>query len=384
MIEVRGPLPAAGIEDGIVTADGGIIRYAGATAAWERASGRPAPPPSGTILPGLIDIHCHGGGGHSFCTTDQEEALAAARHHASAGTTGIIASVVTAPAADMLAQVSALAQLAADGHILGIHLEGPFLSAARRGAQAAGDLLAPDPALAQALIEAGGGWVKVMTVAPELPGAEIVIGVLREAGVTAALGHTDASYDVMRRALDGLDGTALVTHLANGMPPLHHRSGGPVAAALIAASDGGAVVELIADGVHVDQGFSRLVFAAAAAGQVALVTDAMAAAGMPDGDYQLGPQTVRVEAGVARLADGEGPAPALAGGTSRLAEDVVRMIAAGLPAPAAVTAGTATPARVLGLADRGGLSPGMAADLVVTDGGRVQAVMRNGAWLAGS
>lgn len=378
-IIVRGPMPSAGIDDGVVVADGQLISFAGETAAWQRESGRAAPPPAGTILPGLIDIHCHGGGGHTFCTTDQDEALAAARHHVAAGSTSVMASIVTAPAADLLAQVRALAPLATDGHILGIHLEGPFLSVRRRGAQAGQDLLAPDPALAQALIEAGDGAVKVMTIAPELPGAAEVIRVLREAGVVVALGHTDASYPVMRQAIDDLEGTALITHLANGMPPLHHRAGGPVAAALVAAGAGQATVELISDGVHVDQGFTGLVFTAAGAGQVALITDAMEAAGMPDGSYPLGPQQVTVTDGVARLTDA---GDALAGGTSRLREDVRRAIEAGVPPATAIGAATATPARVLGLGDeRGSLAAGMRADLVLTADGSVLRVMRNGTWL---
>ncbi|MBV9858106.1 MAG: amidohydrolase family protein [Streptosporangiaceae bacterium] len=390
--DIRGRIPDSGFDDGIVTVEAGVITYVGSTAEWERMAGGAAPPPAGTILPGLVDIHCHGGGGHSFATTDPEEALAAARHHALAGTTGVVASIVTAAPRDMLAQVRSLAPLAAEGHILGIHLEGPFLSGKRRGAQALEFLLDPDPALTEDLLAAGDGAVRVMTVAPELPGAGDVIRVLRDAGVVVALGHTDADYELMRGALAGLGDGALVTHLANGMPPIHHRSGGPVAAALVAASAGEASVELIADGVHVDQGFTRLVFAAAAPGRVVLVTDAMAAAGMPDGCYELGPQQVRVASGVARLEPGdEGGPPALAGGTSRLLEVVARCAGqAGVPETAAIQAASAVPARVLGAGTgsggaapraRGAIAPGMTADLVVT-GGEQPRVMRNGRWLS--
>jgi N-acetylglucosamine-6-phosphate deacetylase len=366
---VRGEIPTAGLADGIVEVSEGVIIRVAAAENWPGHK----PEPDGTILPGLIDIHCHGGGGHTLCTTDTDEALAAARHHREAGTTGVVASLVTAPAGTLLDQIRALAPLVADGQLLGIHLEGPFLSEKRRGAQDPDWLLEPDPALAERFIEAGGGAIKVMTIAPELPRAADVITVLRQAGVTVALGHTDASYDTMRRAIDGLDGTALVTHVANGMAPLHHRAAGPVAAALVAAAAGEATVELIDDGVHVDRGFSHLVFAAAAPGRVALITDAMAAAGMPDGDYQLGPQRVRVAAGVARLAAGE----SIAGGTSHLLEDVTR---AGGTA-AAIEAASATPARVLGLsAVRGTLTPGAPADLLVTEAGRVAKIMLNGRW----
>lgn len=363
MTTLRGRAPSAGLDDAIIEVTGGMITAVTAGAG----------PVDAMILPGLIDIHCHGGGGHTFCTDDPDEALAAAAHHHRAGTTSVVASLVTAPAAVMLAQISALAPLVAAGDLLGIHLEGPFLSAARCGAQSPGDLLLPDPGLAELFIEAGGGAVRVVTIAPELPGAADVMAVFRDAGVIVALGHTAASYDVMRQAIANLDGTVLITHLANGMPPLHHRSGGPVAAALVAASRGEATVELIDDGVHVDQGFADLVFATAADGHVVLVTDAMAAAGMADGEYQLGPQRVRVTGGVARL----DPGGALAGGTSHLINDVTR---AGGTVPA-VRAATEVPAHILGHNDVGIIAPGHPADLVVIEPSGERRVMRHGVFL---
>ena len=147
MVDIRGAIPTAGLTDGIVTVEAGVITRVA-------AAGGAAPPPAGVILPGLIDIHCHGGGGHSFATSDPGEALAAAAHHAAAGTTGVVASLVTAAPADLLRQVRALAPLVAGGHLLGIHLEGPFLSPARRGAHAPGLLRDPDPALAEDLLAA--------------------------------------------------------------------------------------------------------------------------------------------------------------------------------------------------------------------------------------
>jgi len=363
---LRGQVPTAGLDDAIVeVTDGTITAVTSAT--------QPSAEPAATIWPGLIDIHCHGGGGHTFCTTDPDEALAAAAHHHRAGTTSVMASLVTAPADLMIAQIRALAPLVADGHLGGIHLEGPFLSAARCGAQSPADLLLPDPQLAERFIAAGQGTVRVVTIAPELPAAAETIGVFRTAGVTVALGHSDASYDVMRHAIDGLAGTALITHLANGMPPLHHRHGGPVAAALVAASRGEATVELINDGVHVDQGFADLVFATAAGGQVALITDAMAAAGMADGSYQLGPQRVRVADGVARL----DPGGSLAGGTSHLIEDVARRSGT----VTAVRAATEVPARFLDHNDAGVIATGHPADLVVIESSGEHRVMRHGRFL---
>jgi N-acetylglucosamine-6-phosphate deacetylase len=217
-----------------------------------------------------------------------------------------------------------------------------------------------------------------MTIAPERPAASAVIKLLLSAGVVVALGHTDADYATMSEALDAVGATALVTHLPNGMPPLHHRAAGPAAAALVAAAADQASVELIADGVHVDAGFTRLVFGAAAPGRVVLVTDAMAAAGMPDGAYQLGPQRVRVSEGVARLADGD----ALAGGTSSLLRVVATARAAGVAEPEAIRAASEVPARVLGLPDHGKLAAGSPADLVVADERLTpRRVMRDGRWL---
>jgi N-acetylglucosamine-6-phosphate deacetylase len=272
--------------------------------------------------------------------------------------------------------VRTLAPLVAGGRLLGIHLEGPFLAPARRGAHAPGLLRDPDPALVADLLAAAGSAIKIVTLAPERTGATAVAEMLRAAGVVVAFGHTDGDYGCMERALAAAEGTGLVTHLANAMPPLRHHAAGPVAAALVAAAADHASVELIADGVHVDAGFTRLVFAAAAPGRVVLVTDAMAAAGMPDGRYVLGPLEVTVSGGVAEPG-------AIAGGTSSLLEVIATARAAGVPLAAAARAASEAPARVLGLSEsRGALAPGMAADLVVTDERlALRRVMRAGRWL---
>ena len=393
---VRGRLvtPDAEVPDGVVVVEEDTIVYAGATQQWR--SRRPddaLPEPAGTVLPGLVDLHCHGGGGDAVTTTDPAAARAVAEHHAGHGTTRLMASLVTAAPDVLLEQVRMLAPLVRDGLFAGIHLEGPFLSRDRCGAQAPEFLSAPDTVLVDALLAEAGDTLRVMTLAPELPGAAAVTGQLREAGVVVALGHSDASYPVFRAALRDLDGQGLVTHLGNGMPPFHHRSVGPVGASLAEAAAGRAVVEVIADGMHVDDGFVALVFAAAAADAVVLVTDAMAAAGMPDGTYELGPQRVRVRDGVARLDEGastrgasgrSGGAASIAGGTSHLVEVVAgAVLDAGVPLVAAVRAASFTPARVLGMGDRiGSLRAGCAADLVVVDDAlRPQRVMRRGEWL---
>ena len=380
-MEIRGAVPTAGLTEGVVTVEDGVVASVAADAPG--SSGAPGTPGT-VILPGLLDIHCHGGGGHSFATTDPAEALAAAAYHTAAGTTGVIASLVTAAPDELLRQVRTLAPLVAAGQLLGIHLEGPFLAPARRGAHAPWLLRDPDPALVADLLEAAGGAIKIVTLAPERPRAAPVAAMLRAAGVVVAYGHTDADYDCMARALAEAGRGALVTHLGNAMPALHHRAAGPVAAALAAAAADAASVELIADGVHVDAGFTRLVFAVAAPGRVVLVTDATAAAGMADGDYVLGPLRVTVSGGVARLtAEGEAGGGAIAGGTSTLLRVVATARAAGVPLADAARAASVAPARVLGLAaSRGALAAGMAADLVVTDENlTLRRVMRAGRWL---
>ncbi len=388
---VRGRLvtPYAEVTDGVVAIADGTISFAGAVAEWARDHDVTALPESvGTVLPGLVDIHCHGGGGSTVTTTRADEARAVAAHHARSGSTSLVASLVTAPPDVLLDQVRALAPLVAAGELVGLHLEGPFLSHARCGAQAPEFLTEPDPDLIDALLAAAAGAIKVMTLAPELPGAAAAMTRLRAAGVTVALGHSDASYAVFRAALRALDGEGLVTHLGNGMPTFHHRAVGPVGASLTEAAMGRASVEVIGDGMHVDDGFVALVFAAAARDSVVLVTDAMAAAGMPDGEYELGSQRVHVREGLARLgADGEvdGAPASIAGGTSHLVEVVgcaVRQ--AGVPLVDAVRAASQTPARILGQAgERGALLPGRVADLLVVDERlRPVRVMQRGEWLA--
>lgn len=330
------------------------------------------------VLPGLVDAHCHGGGGASLTSGDADQVRAAASHHLSQGTTSLIGSAVTDDPARMLAVTRTLAAAVDDGLLAGIHLEGPFLSAARCGAQDPAHLVAPDLELAERLLAAGRGHVRVMTVAPELPGAAELAALLRTRGVVVAVGHTDADA-VTTQGFLGLPGVDLVTHLFNGMPPLHHRAPGAVGGALAAAAAGHARVELIADGVHLADDTVALVLGLIGRGRVLLVSDAMAAAGQGDGDYQLGPQRVVVRDGVARLAEGR----SIAGGTTRLMDQVRRHVTGGLDPVTVVAAATIVPATALDLTDVGGLTPGLRADLVVTDAGwHPQRVMRAGEWVA--
>ncbi len=328
------------------------------------------------VFPGFIDLHVHGGGGASFTEGPEDDARKVAEFHHGRGTTNLLASLVTAPLAELEARSAMLAGLADEGVIAGLHLEGPFLSPARRGAQDPRHMLAPDVAVFERLRAAARGHLRVITLAPELPGAAAVIEAATRSGVTVAVGHTDATADVTVAAIEA--GATHATHLFNGMRPPHHREPGAAGALLDRAE---VTCELIADGVHLHDIVVRLAARLAGPGRLVLVSDAMAAAGMPDGSYRLGSLGVSVAGGVARLADD--PGHAIAGSTATLASVVRHAIAAGVGVPEVAAAASTIPARVLGLGDRiGSLSPGRAADLVVCDDDfQVRAVMRQGTWL---
>jgi N-acetylglucosamine-6-phosphate deacetylase len=332
------------------------------------------------VFPGFVDVHVHGGGGASFTEGSADDARDAAAYHQKHGSTTMLASLVTAPLAELEARAAILAGLADEGVIAGLHLEGPFLSAARCGAQDPRHMLAPDVAVFERLRSAARGHLRIITLAPELPGAAEVIRAAVRAGVTVAVGHTDATAEVTSAAVD--TGATHATHLFNGMRPWHHREPG-AAGALLDREE--VTCEVVADGVHLHDMTIRLAARAAGPGRLVLVTDAMAAAGMPDGSYRLGSRRVEVAGGVARLVGEAGDPGAIAGSTATMAAVVRHAVAAGLPVPEAAAAASTTPARVLGLGDRtGALRPGLAADLVVYDDGfRLDGVMRNGQWLPG-
>jgi N-acetylglucosamine-6-phosphate deacetylase len=325
------------------------------------------------LVPGLVDLHVHGGGGGSFPAADPDEARTAAAYHLRHGTTSAVASLVSAPPEDLHRATGVLADLCDDGTLAGIHLEGPFLAPARCGAHDPSLLRAPDLVLLDRLLTAGRGHVRHVTVAPELPGARDAIAYLRAHGVVAAIGHTDASYAQTADAFAA--GARLVTHLFNAMRPLHHRDPGPVGAAL---ADPGVVCEVIGDGVHLADQMLTVLFATLGAERIALVTDAMAAAGCADGRYLLGGLAVDVRGGTARTAAGT-----IAGGTATLAGVLRRAVRAGVPLPDAVRAATLTPARAVGLDDLGAIASGRRADLCVLDADlRPAAVLRAGRWVS--
>jgi N-acetylglucosamine-6-phosphate deacetylase len=329
----------------------------------------------GWLLPGFIDLHGHGGGGHSY-EDGPDDLVAALATHRAHGTTRSLVSLVANPIPLLREQLAIVADLAAvDPLVLGSHLEGPFLSTAHRGAQNPAFLLEPEPEEVETLITAARGTLRQLTLAPELPGAFEAIDVLVEAGIVVGIGHTAADQATTRAAFDR--GARLLTHAFNGMPGIHHRDPGPVAAAF---DDDRVTLELIMDGKHVHPSVVHLAFTAAP-GRIALVTDAMAAAGSSDGDYALGSLNVTVRDGLAMLR-----------GTTTIAGSTVTQDSAlrqairdvGIAPADAVAALTHTPARALGIDHRHGmLATGYVADAVLLDHHwHVTGVWANGAELS--
>ncbi|WEK13683.1 MAG: N-acetylglucosamine-6-phosphate deacetylase [Candidatus Microbacterium phytovorans] len=359
------------VDDAWVAFDDGTVSQTGTGDAWRALPAADAVDGGGGLLtPGFIDLHGHGGGGAAF--DDGPEAIARAREvHLAHGTTRAVLSLVTASIDDLVARVAVVADAAEhDPSILGSHLEGPFLAARHKGAHTAALLRHPEPAAVDRLLSAGRGTVRQVTLAPELPGGMDAVARFVAGGARVAVGHTDATAAQARAAFDA--GATILTHAFNAMPGIHHRAPGPVVTAL---RDDRVTLEVIADGIHVDPDVVAVAMAAAP-GRVALITDAMAAAGVGDGMYRLGGLGVTVSDGVARLDDGG----TIAGST--LTQDAALRVAvgAGVTLPVAVAALTAVPARALGEAGRyGSLRVGAAADAVLlSDELRVRSVWRDG------
>jgi N-acetylglucosamine-6-phosphate deacetylase len=352
----------------------GLVHAVGAGAAPRRAD---CDLGAVTVVPGFVDTHLHGGGGANFSTASAADTATAVALHRNHGSTTLLASLVTAGPAELLCQVSELTDDVRAGVIDGIHLEGPWLSTTRCGAHQPSLMRDPDPAEIDRVLDAGAGTIRMVTLAPERDGALAAIGRITDAGVVAAVGHTEATYEQTRAAIAA--GATVGTHLFNAMRPIDRREPGPIVALL---EDDRVVVELISDGVHVDPAIYRHVTHSAGPDRVSLITDAMAAAGMADGDYWLGELAVSVVDGVARVAGTR----TIAGGTATM-DKVFRfaVIHGGLRRDealmAAVRQASINPARALGLPCTG-LAPGAAADLVVLDPDlAVTGVLRRGSWI---
>jgi len=359
LVHARVITPEAEIADGtVVIAEGHIVQ------ADER------PPPDGVptrdvrgfiVAPGFVDLHVHGGGGFSLVDGDAAQLRGYAHWAAGRGVTGFLVTLVPDTRQRMLDVIaSAVAGFDSvfDGaRPLGINLEGPFLNPLRCGALKSDVLRPADVDELREYLLAARGLLRLMTIAPELPGADSLLAEALGAGVVVALGHSDATYEEARRAFS--HGVGHVTHCFNAMRPFHHRDPGCVGAALSSAD---VTCELIADGVHVHTAAMEMLLRLKGVEKTVLVSDGIALAGVDDGTFELQAERVEVKGGVARREDGT-----LAGSTAPL-DEMVRNAAAWLPvsAPEAIRMATLNPASVIGLAGRKGkVAPGYDADLVV-------------------
>lgn len=311
------------------------------------------------VLPGLIDLHLHGCVGEDFSDTDEKGYAKAARWLALQGVTGFAATTATCEKERLLSALRTAAafhrEQPADGaELLGIHMEGPFFSREKKGAQNPDYLQMPDPALLHRFYEAGGGFLKLLSLAPELPGAEELICEAKKL-CRVAVGHTEADYEQASTAFDA--GASHVTHLFNAMPPLHHRKPGVIGAA---AERKTVTAELIGDGFHVHESAVRLAFSLFP-GRLCLISDSLRCCGLPDGSYDFCGQTVCKQGGLARLPDGT-----IAGAANDLFTDLRRVIGMGVDPVQAILAATLHPAQVLGCDERvGSIECGKQADFLV-------------------
>ena len=311
------------------------------------------------ILPGLVDAHTHGAMGADFSDGDPEGLTRMARYLAENGVTSFAPTTMTLPYETLAAAFATAVSLrdkrpAGCARVAGIHMEGPFFSEKKKGAQNAAYLRLPDFEAFKALYEGCGGLLRIVDLAPELPGAA---DFARKASrlCTVSVAHTDADFEQTLAVYEA--GASHLTHLFNAMPPIHHRKPGVIGAA---SQREDVAAELICDGLHVHPSSVRMAFKLFP-GRICLISDSLRCCGMPDGEYELGGQQVFLSGGVARLADGT-----IAGAAANLFQDLRNALAFGIPEREAVTAATLTPARELGREDEiGSLAPGRYADFLV-------------------
>lgn len=328
--------------------------------------------PGLTLVPGFVDLHVHGGGGFSLATSDPAEIVAYSAWVPRCGVTSFLAGIVArTPSSADVAIRAAITAASPGAELLGLNLEGPFVNPARRGALPSGWLAEPDEALLDGLLAAADGRARIMTVAPELPGALDIIRAAVRAGARASVGHTDSSYDEARAGFQA--GASHLTHVFNGMRPFHHRDPGPAGAAL---DSEGVIIEVIADGVHLHPATVRMLLGAFGPERVALITDGVALAGLGEGAFQLGGQEARLEAGRVTLPDGT-----IAGSAATVDAIVSNVVSWGAATLSdAVRMASTVPAIVAGAGSRKGrIVAGFDADIVALAADlRVEAVWTRG------
>jgi N-acetylglucosamine-6-phosphate deacetylase len=321
-----------------------------------------------TAVPGFIDVHIHGAGGHDVMEGTADALRTITRKVSEYGTTSLVATTVTASTDQTLRAIEGIAGYIAHQHetdepraeVLGIHLEGPFISKARRGVHASEWIQLPSAETLSRFLKAAAGNARILTIAPEVLGAAPCIDAARQAGLVVSMGHTDATYEQARAAM--ARGVRSATHVYNAMRPFSHRDPGVIGAVLTSPDVN---AELIADGVHVEEAAMKLLLLAKGAAHVTLVSDGLSATGMPDGKYMLGALEVTVSGGVCRNADG-----VLAGSTLTLDRALRNIVALGIPLPDAVRMLTLNPATLLGIEfKKGSLRAGADADILLLDEG---------------
>ncbi|THF87233.1 N-acetylglucosamine-6-phosphate deacetylase [Deinococcus sp. KSM4-11] len=312
------------------------------------------------LIPGMIDVHIHGANGRDMMdgtTTSIEEV---SRACAATGCTSFLVTSVSSTLDDLLAMIGCVKAVVGrepGARIAGIHVEGPYLNVKRKGMQNEAYLRHPSRAEMEQVLTHAGPLLKLVTLAPELPGGRALIAWLREREVVVAIAHSDATYEEALLAFQ--DGATHVTHCFNGMRPIHHRDPGLVVAAFEQPQ---VSLQAIVDNVHLHPAIVRLMHRLKGAPGMVLITDALQAMGLGDGDYRFGGHAVRVEGGVARLADGT-----LASSTVTMNEALKNTVQAGIPFVDAVMMATSSPATVLGLRRKGRIAVGADADLVLLD-----------------
>ncbi|RKN84268.1 N-acetylglucosamine-6-phosphate deacetylase [Paenibacillus ginsengarvi] len=312
------------------------------------------------LIPGMIDVHIHGACGYDMMDGTEESVQQVSVACAASGCTSFLATSVSSTIEDLLAMIASVKRVAGNERgaaIAGIHLEGPYLNVKRKGMQNENYLRHPSIPEMKRIFDEAGDWIKMVTIAPELPGGTEMIGWLRERGTIVALAHSDATYEEAKLAF--ARGASHVTHCFNGMRPIHHRDPGLVVAAF---EEEHVSVQAIVDHVHLHPAIVRLMHRLKGADKMVLITDALQAMGLGDGVYTFGGHQVQVSEGVARLKDGT-----LASSTVTMNKALRFTTELGIPLQDALRMAATTPADILGLQDRGRIAPGCRADLVLLD-----------------
>lgn len=311
------------------------------------------------VLPGLVDVHIHGAVGHDFCDGDPEGLKEIAAYLKAHGITSFCPTSMTLPVEELRQIFRSVLDMPKEdtyASVAGIHMEGPFISPAKKGAQKETYIVSPDIAHFRELNEVCHGMIRLVTIAPELTGSMEFIETLHEE-VSISLGHSEADYDTALRAFGA--GANHATHLFNAMPPLHHRNPGIIGAAFDSPNT---MVEIICDGIHLAPAIIRMVFQLFGDDRVILISDAMRATGMADGTYELGGQDVFKTGNRATLKDGT-----LAGSATNLFDCMRQAVAFGIPLESAVKAASVNPARSIRAEHIGNLTPGKEADILLVD-----------------